>query len=103
VAELRAPEANITSTTDAIWWSIVSVTTVGYGDRFPVTFSGRVVAIFLMVGGIGLVSVLTSFLSNAFIGAGDDEQHAELQQIRQELAEIRQMLQELSQNRQEQT
>ena len=50
----------------------------------------------------GIARVLTSFLSNAFIGAGDDEQQAQLQQIRQELAEIRQMLQELSRSRQEQ-
>jgi voltage-gated potassium channel len=96
VAEIRDPDANITSSVDAIWWSIVSVTTVGYGDRYPVTESGRIVAIFLMIGGIGLFSVLTSYLSSTFIGAGD-EQENELREVRRELTEVKQVLDELSQ------
>jgi voltage-gated potassium channel len=94
IAEAGNPESNINSATDAIWWSIVSVTTVGYGDRFPVTFPGRFVAIFLMVGGIGLFSVLTSYLSSAFVGA-DDDQENELKEVRRELADVKQSLDEL--------
>jgi voltage-gated potassium channel len=95
VAELRHPDANITTAPDAIWWSLVSVTTVGYGDRYPVSQPGRVVAIFLMVGGIGLFSVLTSYLSSAFVGADDDDQENEIKEMRRELAEVKQLLDEL--------
>jgi voltage-gated potassium channel len=94
IAESGNPEANINSATDAIWWSIVSVTTVGYGDRFPVTFPGRFVAIFLMIGGIGLFSVLTSYLSSAFVGA-DDDQENEIKEMRRELVEVKQSLDDL--------
>jgi voltage-gated potassium channel len=93
-AELRTPDANITTATDAIWWALVSVTTVGYGDRYPVSQAGRGVAILLMVGGIGLFSVLTSYLSSAFVGA-DDSQDNELKEIRREVAEVKQSLDEL--------
>jgi voltage-gated potassium channel len=58
--EASAREANITTAADAIWWSLVSMTTVGYGDRFPVTQQGRLVAVLLMLVGIALFSVSTS-------------------------------------------
>ncbi|UFS99255.1 potassium channel family protein [Nocardia huaxiensis] len=55
-AERGAPESNIENFGDAAWWSVVSVTTVGYGDRYPVTVEGRLVALALMTFGIGLIS-----------------------------------------------
>jgi voltage-gated potassium channel len=96
ISEEGNPEANINTATDAIWWSMVSVTTVGYGDRFPVTVPGRFVAILLMVGGIGLFSILTSYLSSAFVGA-DDDQENEIKEVRRELADVKQSLDELRQ------
>ena len=65
--ESTAESANITSASDAIWWSYVTITTVGYGDRFPVTNQGRVVAAITLTLGVGLFAVLTSYLSSSFI------------------------------------
>lgn len=67
-AERYAAGSNIESFGDAVWWSIASVTTVGYGDKFPVTPDGRVIATFLMVIGIGLFSALTALLAAWVMG-----------------------------------
>lgn len=65
--EQRSPDANIKTPSDALWWIIVTVTTVGYGDRFPVTNMGRIIGVLVMAVGIGLVGTLTGFLANAFL------------------------------------
>jgi voltage-gated potassium channel len=65
--EGAAEAANIRSAGDALWWGIVTITTVGYGDRFPVTEGGRVIGVFLLFAGIGLFSVLTGFIANVFL------------------------------------
>ena len=65
-AERGAPDANITTAADALWWAYVTVTTVGYGDRFPVTAEGRILAAVLMTVGIALFSVLTGFTADWF-------------------------------------
>ncbi|MBX7269368.1 potassium channel family protein [Micromonospora sp. Llam7] len=62
-AERFAAEANITSFDDALWWSTVTITTVGYGDYYPVTTMGRFVALGLMIGGIGLIGFVTGSLA----------------------------------------
>jgi voltage-gated potassium channel len=59
--------SNIHNYGDALWWAIVTVTTVGYGDRFPVTGGGRTVAVVLMLVGIGLIGVLTATVASVFI------------------------------------
>lgn len=64
----RAPESNIKSAEDAIWWSFVTITTVGYGDKFPVTTEGRIIAAFLMVTGVGLFGTFTGFIAAWFMG-----------------------------------
>lgn len=55
---------SIQSFGDAVWWSFVTITTVGYGDYFPVTVLGRLVAVGLMVGGIALIGVVTATLAS---------------------------------------
>jgi len=65
--EKMSPDFNIKTPSDAIWWIIVTVTTVGYGDRFPVTNAGRIIGVLVMTVGIGLVGTLTGFLANAFL------------------------------------
>jgi voltage-gated potassium channel len=65
--ESAAPEANIQSGPDAVWWSVVTMSTVGYGDFFPITSGGRVAALMLMTVGIGIYGVLTSYLAHFFL------------------------------------
>jgi len=66
-AEAPDPNANIVTAGDALWWGIVTITTVGYGDQYPVTGAGRIIGVFLLLAGIGLFSVLTGFIANIFL------------------------------------
>ncbi len=66
-AELASPDANITTAADAIWWAYVTITTVGYGDHFPVTNWGRIVGILVMTAGVGLFGTLAGFLSSKLL------------------------------------
>jgi voltage-gated potassium channel len=95
-AEAQSANANITTSGDAVWWTLVTMTTVGYGDRFPVTMVGRTLAVFVMLSGVALIGVLASFLSNFFLSppkqadstsfATDDPQ-GRLAQLRELLAQ----------------
>jgi voltage-gated potassium channel Kch len=66
-AENSSPDANITSAGDAIWWAYVTITTVGYGDQFPVTNWGRVIGVLVMTAGVGLFGTLAGFLSTKLL------------------------------------
>lgn len=66
-AERNAPDASITTFGDAVWWTLTTISTVGYGDRYPVTFEGRVVAGALMVAGIALLGVVTASIASWFV------------------------------------
>src|SRR5215213_6376059 len=59
-AERSSPDANITDFGDAIWWAVTTMSTVGYGDHYPVTAVGRLVAFGLMIGGIALLGTVTA-------------------------------------------
>ena len=69
ICEQSDPEANIKTAGDAVWWSVTTVTTVGYGDKYPVTAEGRIVAMILMVAGIGLFGILSGLAASFFIGS----------------------------------
>lgn len=84
-AERGAPDANITSFGDAVWWSCTTVTTVGYGDRYPVTVPGRVVAVVLMVLGSGLVGAVTASVASWIVERGVQERRR--QEVRQDPAD----------------
>ena len=62
-----APNSNIRTPGDALWWSLTTMATVGYGDKYPVTAEGRAVAIALMIGGIGLFGTFTGYLATWFM------------------------------------
>jgi voltage-gated potassium channel len=76
--EENAKGSNIHNYANALWWAIVTVTTVGYGDRFPVTEGGRVVAVVLMLVGIGLIGVLTATVASVFIKEHTDANREEI-------------------------
>ncbi|MFI6562498.1 potassium channel family protein [Streptomyces sp. NPDC050534] len=68
VAEHGAPRANLRTYPQALWWAVETATTVGYGDYFPVTFGGRVVAAAVMVVGITTYGMVTAALATWFVG-----------------------------------
>lgn len=65
--EQTADGANITSASDALWYVIVTMATVGYGDRFPVTNQGRLLGTMIIVVGVGIFGTLTGYLANLFL------------------------------------
>jgi voltage-gated potassium channel len=67
LAEQNAPNANIKTYHDAVWWAFVTITTVGYGDFYPVTGWGQTFAVILMFFGLGIIGVLSSYLASTFI------------------------------------
>jgi voltage-gated potassium channel len=67
-AERHNPQANITTFGDALWWAAATMSTVGYGDRFPITGDGRYIAAGLMLAGIALLGVVTATLASWLIG-----------------------------------
>ena len=92
----RVPAANIRTAEDAVWWSLTTITTVGYGDKFPVTTAGRIVAAAVMVIGVGLFGTLSGLIASLFLGKADakiekDETAilAEIRALRAEVAALR--------------
>jgi len=65
--ESRSPDAKIVTGGDALWWAVVTITTVGYGDYYPVTTLGRMVAVFVMASGIGIIGALASILASLLV------------------------------------
>lgn len=60
------PNSNIKTAEDAIWWAYVTITTVGYGDKFPVTTEGRIIGVILMTAGVGLFGTFTAYVASWF-------------------------------------
>lgn len=107
--EVESPEANITTGKDAIWYAFVTITTVGYGDYYPVTVGGRITALFIMITGVGIIGALASILSSILVGSSsapvekETPQPAtaltveeELANVRKELAALRQLMEKMS-------
>lgn len=72
-AESSSSDANIVTSSDAVWWVLVTVATVGYGDKYPVTNNGRFIATFVIVAGIGLFGILSGYMAKVFLGQKEDE------------------------------
>jgi voltage-gated potassium channel len=83
-AERNAPDASITTFGEALWWTITTLSTVGYGDRYPVTLEGRLVAATLMVAGIALLGVVTASIAAWFV---ENLRRSE-QQVSEEVEEV---------------
>jgi voltage-gated potassium channel len=89
IAERNAHGSNIHNLGQGLWWAIVTVTTVGYGDRYPVTPFGQGLAVLLMLAGIGLIGVLTATVASYFVGQDLDKAKDEREAIRTELEAAR--------------
>jgi voltage-gated potassium channel len=97
LAERGEPDANITNFGDALWWAATTMTTVGYGDRFPTTAEGRGIAVVLMLFGIAALSALTAVVAAMLVrehNAEDEEPRLselleELRELRREVAEMK--------------
>lgn len=101
--ERNEPGASITSFGDAIWWSIATVTTVGYGDYAPVTTTGRVIAVCLMIGGVSLIGVVTATIASWIVQRVTEEDdansaatRAQIDSLHTEILALRSLLSELS-------
>ncbi|MFC7587661.1 potassium channel family protein [Nonomuraea antimicrobica] len=100
--ERHNPDGNITTIGDALWWSLTTMTTVGYGDRFPITSEGRLVAAGLMLAGIALLGVVTAAIASWFVErfersvAMERRTEEELANVATELAELRKTVAELT-------
>ena len=100
-AERGRPESNIESFPDALWWSATTVTTVGYGDRYPVTRDGRLVAIGLMLAGIALIGTVTAAIASWLVARVQDVERdtetnltEQLTALRHEVADLKALLTE---------
>ena len=81
---------------DAVWWAFVTITTVGYGDFYPVTLTGRITAVGLMVGGLTLIGVVTATLASWIVERVADQNtkavtatEAQVEQLRLEIIELK--------------
>jgi voltage-gated potassium channel len=109
--ERHAPGSNIHTLGDAIWWSFVTVTTVGYGDFYPVTPQGRVTACFVMGIGLLTLAVITAQVASSFVTQASNRTEAKpaaeptppavtpavtLSELDRRLARIEELITELS-------
>jgi voltage-gated potassium channel len=98
-AERVDPTASITNFAQALWWSITTITTVGYGDEYPVTSTGRIIAALLMIGGISLLGTITATIASWIVQrvAEEDTQSqaataAHIEELRNEIRLLREHL-----------
>jgi len=107
--ESQSPDAKIITGGDALWYALVTITTVGYGDYYPVTAAGRVTAMFIMFMGVGIIGALASILASLLVGGSEApaEEAApgsvpaltveqELALVKNELAAVRQLLEKMA-------
>ncbi len=84
--------SNIKTADDAVWWAFTTITTVGYGDRFPVSGPGRIIAAVLMTAGVGLFGAFSAALAAWFIAPADEENDQEIAALRGDIASLRELV-----------
>ena len=94
--ERAQPHSSINDFGDAVWWSITTVTTVGYGDIYPVTGAGRFVAVALMIGGVSLLGVVTATLASWIVQRVAEEDTASAAATAAQIDELRDEIRKLT-------
>jgi voltage-gated potassium channel len=98
--EENAAGSNITNVWDALWWAMTTITTVGYGDHYPVTALGRLVAVGLMIGGIAVLGVVTASVASWLVEQVSLETAADVdaneEPLRLEVARLAQQIERLT-------
>jgi voltage-gated potassium channel len=90
--ESGAPDGNIEGVADGLWWAIVTITTIGYGDRFPVTSAGRGLAVVVMLFGVGVFGLLAGSLASFFIERDQKGEDSQFEEISARLGRIEEAL-----------
>ena len=80
--------SNIKTPSDALWWAISTITTVGYGDKFRVTVQGRAVAVILMIAGVGLFATFTAYISSFFLESVNKNHENEISELVREVRRL---------------
>src|SRR6185436_14770425 len=88
----NANESNIKTADNALWWAFATITTVGYGEYYPVTAEGRIVAAILMTAGVGLFGAFSAALAAWFLVPENEATDAELAKMREELQKLREIV-----------
>jgi voltage-gated potassium channel len=86
------PNSNIKNAPDAIWWAITTLTTVGYGDKYPVTYEGKIIAVILMAAGIALVGTFTAYVASLFFETNEARDFSADSDLWKEIREIKDAL-----------
>ena len=95
-AEHGVSDALITSFPQAIWWAFETITTVGYGDLYPISVTGRVVALCLMTGGVALIGVVTATLASWVVDVVNEKNEQDRAATSAEINELKQQISELT-------
>lgn len=93
--ERGAPGANIHTAGDALWWAFATITTIGYGDHYPVTVTGRVVAVVLVVFGLSFFGTFTAYVASFFLERAQLKEETEIQHLIREVRKLREKVEAL--------
>lgn len=95
-AERGVSDALITSFPQAIWWAFETITTVGYGDLYPISLTGRAVALCLMTGGVALIGVVTATMASWVVDMVNEKNEQDRAATSAEITELKQQISELT-------
>jgi voltage-gated potassium channel len=92
----NTPNSNIKNPEDALWWAFTTITTVGYGDKYPVTTEGRIVAALLMTSSVGLFGIFTGFIASFFVAEDQKKDEADIKALIEEVRLLRLKIERLA-------
>lgn len=95
ILDAEQGKGSIDTIGDALWWAFVTMTTVGYGDFYPVTTTGRIIAAALMIGGIALIGAVTATLASWIVekvSENSSNESLQIQEMKNEISEIKEIL-----------